>query len=94
MLTALQTATQDAVKVLTAAVRAQGFNIGYNLGRCAGAGLPDHLHAHVVPRWNADTNYMAVVGGVRVIPDGLQATYQQLVWAADDLGIRHPDTGA
>lgn len=94
VLTALQTATQDAVKVLTAAVKAQGFNIGYNLGRCAGAGLPDHLHAHVVPRWNADTNYMAVVGGVRVIPDGLQATYQQLVRAADDLGIRHPDTGA
>ena len=94
VLTALQMATQDAVKVLTATVKAQGFNVGYNLGRCAGAGLPDHLHAHVVPRWNADTNYMTVVGGVQVIPDGLEATYEQLVQAADHLGIRHPVAGA
>ena len=94
LLTALQTATRQAVQVLSAAVKAQGFNVGYNLGHCAGAGLPEHLHAHVVPRWNADTNYMAVVGGVRVIPDALTETHRQLVRAADELGIRQPDAGA
>lgn len=87
---ALQRATRDAVKVLARAFSPQGFNVGYNIGRCAGAGLPDHLHAHVVPRWNADTNYMAVLGGIRVIPDGLDQTYQQLVQAADGLGLRGP----
>jgi ATP adenylyltransferase len=88
---ALQQATRQAVQVLSTAVRAQGFNVGYNLGRCAGAGLPEHLHAHVVPRWNADTNYMAVVGNVRVIPDALEATYRQLTKATDELGLRQPD---
>ena len=51
----------------------QGINIGINQGRAAGAGLPDHLHAHLVPRWNADTNFITVVGGIRVAPDSLEA---------------------
>jgi ATP adenylyltransferase len=83
----LTTATRDALGLLTEALGPQGFNIGYNIGRCAGAGLPDHVHAHVVPRWNADTNYMAVLGGIRVIPDALEATYQQLAAAAEKLQL-------
>ncbi len=67
------------VALLRASVNAQGFNIGYNLGQCAGAGLPGHLHAHVVPRWSGDTNFMAVLGESRVIPDALDAMHKQLI---------------
>jgi len=84
---ALGAATRDALRVLTDALSPQGFNVGYNIGRCAGAGLPGHVHGHVVPRWNADTNYMAVVGDVRVIPDGLDATYALLQQSAAKLNI-------
>jgi len=64
--------------VLRAVFNPQGINIGINLGRCAGAGLPGHLHVHVVPRWSGDTNFMQTVGQVRVIPDALEASYEQL----------------
>jgi len=87
-LLALSIATRDALRVLADALGPQGFNVGYNIGRCAGAGLPGHVHGHVVPRWNADTNYMAVVGDVRVIPDGLDATYALLQQSADRLILR------
>ena len=65
--------------LLRAAVKAQGFNIGLNLGECAGAGVPDHLHVHIVPRWTGDTNFMPITGGARVLSDGLDALYRKLV---------------
>ncbi len=69
---------RDAQKVLTEAIHPQGFNIGINIQRCAGAGLPDHIHMHLVPRWEGDTNFMAVTGQVRVISQALEELYGQL----------------
>jgi ATP adenylyltransferase len=74
----LQQQTTAVVKLLKKAMSPQGFNIGMNLGRCAGAGLPGHLHQHIVPRWNGDVNFMAVVGEVRIVPQALQQLYGEL----------------
>jgi ATP adenylyltransferase len=72
-------------KLLRAAVKAQGFNIGLNLGTCAGAGVPDHLHLHIVPRWNGDTNFMPVLAGTRMLSEGLASLYDKLIVAQDEL---------
>jgi ATP adenylyltransferase len=62
-------------------LNAEGFNIGLNLGRVAGAGMPDHLHWHVVPRWSSDHNFMPVLAGVRVIPQSLDSLWETLAKA-------------
>ncbi|MEL6329108.1 MAG: HIT domain-containing protein [Planctomycetota bacterium] len=62
-----------AMGLMERAINPQGVNVGINQGRAAGAGVPGHLHAHLVPRWGGDTNFMASVGGVRVIPSSLEA---------------------
>lgn len=77
----------SAVRLLRQAVSAQGFNLGVNLGRCAGAGLPGHLHYHVVPRWGGDVNFMSVVGEVKVIPDAISKLYAELMRVKRDLGL-------
>jgi ATP adenylyltransferase len=70
--------TTEAIALLKRAVSAQGFNIGINLGRCAGAGLPGHLHQHVVPRWGGDTNFMHIVGEVNIIPQAISQMWEEL----------------
>ena len=70
--------TRDAARRLRRAVSAQGLNVGLNLGKAAGAGIGEHLHVHIVPRWEGDTNFMPVLADVRVMPQHLAATFRHL----------------
>lgn len=72
-------ALTSMIGLLEQTMAPDGFNVGLNLGRAGGAGLPDHLHWHIVPRWKGDTNFMPTLAGVRVIPQSLEALWEMLV---------------
>ncbi len=75
---ALWEAVADAVRALKQAYQPQGINIGANLGRPAGAGIPGHFHIHVLPRWAGDTNFMTTIAETRVLPESLPTTYEKV----------------
>lgn len=69
---------RESISILKIIMNPEGFNVGLNLGKAAGAGVEEHMHFHIVPRWNGDTNYMTVAGAVRVIPEHIRETYKKL----------------
>lgn len=70
--------TRKSVAAITTVMAPHGFNIGMNLGRTAGAGIDEHMHMHIVPRWNGDANFMPIIGGTKLIPEALDQTYAKL----------------
>jgi ATP adenylyltransferase len=70
-------------KILQEAIAPHGFNVGMNIGRCAGAGFPDHIHVHVVPRWQGDSNFMPVLAETKVLPETLTDTYDKIMLAQE-----------
>jgi ATP adenylyltransferase len=77
-LTEMISLARNVERALAAVYHAEGYNLGMNLGKCAGAGVADHLHLHFLPRWVGDTNFMSVVGETRVLPEDLPTTYDKL----------------
>ena len=84
--------TRKAVRILQKALGPHGFNSGMNLGRTAGAGIDEHLHMHVVPRWNGDANFMPIVGGTKLVPEALEQTYGKLLPFFQSLGAHEGAT--
>ncbi len=76
---------QTSVSIIRKTMNAEGFNIGMNLGKTAGAGIDEHIHYHIVPRWNGDTNFMPVAGNSKVISQGLYETWETLLPHYQDL---------
>jgi len=85
-LTEAMTLVQQSLRILRAELAPQGFNVGFNLGRSAGAGVIDHVHVHVVPRWTGDTNFMPAIAGANVVPEHLRDTYAKLAPGFDTKG--------
>ena len=82
-----------AERLLEEVVRADGFNVGWNIGSVGGAGEASHLHLHIVPRWNGDHNFMTVLSGTRVIPEGLTPLYNKLQTAMERIKFGDGTTG-
>ncbi|MBW7959780.1 MAG: HIT family hydrolase, partial [Candidatus Promineofilum sp.] len=80
----LELATRS-MQAINAAYQPQGFNVGINIGEAAGAGIQDHVHMHVVPRWGGDTNFMSALGEARVLPELLEDTYTRIMAAWDEI---------
>jgi ATP adenylyltransferase len=74
----LMNLAQACIRAISACMRPDGYNLGFNLGRTAGAGIADHVHLHLVPRWNGDTNFMPVLDGTKVISEALDETYEKV----------------
>ena len=79
VITEMWGAVARSTAILKKAFRAEGFNVGLNIGRVGGAGIDQHLHLHIVPRWNGDTNFMAILGETKVISQGLEDAYDALL---------------
>ncbi|WP_010478794.1 HIT family protein [Thermococcus zilligii] len=77
--------SQLMIKAIKKAMNPDGFNLGVNLGRVAGAGIDDHVHLHIVPRWNGDTNFMPVIADTKVIPESLKEAYDELKKAIEEV---------
>ncbi|MBN1943661.1 MAG: HIT domain-containing protein [Phycisphaerae bacterium] len=86
-LTEIMEMLRDLQQAMTRALKPDGFNVGINLGRCAGAGLPGHIHAHIVPRWEGDTNFMPVFGRVHVVPEFLENILAEVRRAGEAMGL-------
>lgn len=80
-MTDLNSLTCRCLKMMRKVLKPQGFNLGINMGKVAGAGFDGHVHLHIVPRWNGDTNFMSVINDIRVVPEALEQTYQKFLEA-------------
>lgn len=85
----LLTTVTRSIEILKKVISPEGFNIGLNLGKAAGAGVEEHMHFHIVPRWNGDNNYMTVFGEVRVIPQHIEETYHSLLPHFKEVNVVH-----